>query len=154
MKSSRTDARSVDVRAINPSNNRTTEKRLRALLADSGHGGWVVRPAGFMGTPDFVFPAARVAVFRDGCFWHSCPKCGHLPKSNRKYWLVKLRRNKTRDRFVNRYLTRQGFKVVRLWECEIKMKPRSCIRLINAAVSNTLQTRSPERVDSENPRGE
>src|ERR1043165_3463715 len=47
---------------------------------------------------DIVFPAAKVAVFVDGCFWHVCPKHGTFPKSNADWWKLKLERNQARDR--------------------------------------------------------
>lgn len=66
--------------------------------------------------PDIVFVAWRVAVFVDGCFWHSCRWHGTRPRVNTHYWLPKLARVKARDRKVRRLLTRAGWTVVRLWE--------------------------------------
>ena len=66
--------------------------------------------------PDIVFVARRVAVFVDGCFWHSCRWHGTRPRVNTHYWLPKLARVKARDRKVRRLLTRAGWTVVRLWE--------------------------------------
>lgn len=68
--------------------------------------------------PDIVFPRSRVAVFVDGCFWHACPDHGTKPKSNTSYWAPKLARNVERDRRVDRGLTGEGWKVVRIWEHE------------------------------------
>lgn len=66
--------------------------------------------------PDIVFVGRRVAVFVDGCFWHSCRWHGTRPRVNTHYWLPKLDRVKARDRKVRRLLTRAGWTVVRLWE--------------------------------------
>lgn len=66
--------------------------------------------------PDIVFTKARVAVFVDGCFWHSCPDHGRAPKSNTGYWGPKLRRNVDRDRANDVALAHAGWTVVRIWE--------------------------------------
>lgn len=68
--------------------------------------------------PDIVFPGPKVAVFVDGCFWHSCPTHGNTPRTNRGYWEPKLQRNRGRDRLVTDALTAEGWLVVRVWEHE------------------------------------
>ena len=125
-----TPARRRNMRAIRSTNNGTTERRIRAQLVQLGISGWHIRPSSLPGCPDFVFPAAKVALFADGCFWHSCPRCGHVPKTNVGYWKKKLQRNKSRDRAVNRQLRSVGFKVIRFWECDVKLKPQKCLKLI------------------------
>jgi DNA mismatch endonuclease (patch repair protein) len=66
--------------------------------------------------PDIVFVSRRVAVFVDGCFWHSCRWHGTRPRVNTHYWLPKFARVKARDRKVRALLTRAGWTVLRLWE--------------------------------------
>ena len=68
--------------------------------------------------PDLTFAGPKVAVFVDGCFWHSCPFHGTTPGTNRSYWEPKLRRNRERDRLVTAALIAQGWVVVRVWEHE------------------------------------
>lgn len=68
--------------------------------------------------PDVVFTRWRVAVFIDGCFWHSCPQHGNMPRRNTAYWGPKLARNTTRDRCVNDALRADGWHVIRAWEHE------------------------------------
>jgi DNA mismatch endonuclease (patch repair protein) len=70
------------------------------------------------GRPDVAFTAARVAVFVDGCFWHSCPDHGLLPKNNRDWWRNKLERNVERDREKDAQLEEMGWTVVHVWEHE------------------------------------
>jgi DNA mismatch endonuclease, patch repair protein len=70
------------------------------------------------GHPDIVFTAARIAVFVDGCFWHSCPEHGILPKNNRDWWRGKLARNVERDREKDDQLEQMGWTVVHVWEHE------------------------------------
>jgi len=66
--------------------------------------------------PDFIFPKVRLAIFVDGCFWHSCPLHLRAPASNVDYWNRKLERNRVRDRKVNAELRSAGWTVVRIWE--------------------------------------
>ncbi|WP_240772896.1 very short patch repair endonuclease [Phragmitibacter flavus] len=79
--------------------------------------------------PDFVFRKARVAVFVDGCFWHGCPKCYVSPKGNQEFWDTKKATNAARDRKVNRILKAAGWKVVRVWEHELKRVNEKRLRL-------------------------
>jgi DNA mismatch endonuclease (patch repair protein) len=66
--------------------------------------------------PDLVFTRRRVAVFVDGCFWHSCPQHGTRPSANSSYWDPKLQRNRMRDARVNEALRCAGWTVLRIWE--------------------------------------
>jgi len=68
--------------------------------------------------PDLVFSGPRVAVFVDGCFWHSCPIHGNTPRTNTAYWGAKLRKNAERDRLVTAALSSDGWTVLRVWEHE------------------------------------
>lgn len=65
---------------------------------------------------DIVFSRARVAVFIDGCFWHGCRLHGSTPVKNRKWWSLKIDRNRLRDRQTTRSLQRRGWIVIRIWE--------------------------------------
>src|SRR3954471_17708473 len=64
---------------------------------------------------DVAFTRARVAVFVDGCFWHSCPEHGTTPRANADYWTPKLARNRERDRRATAALDADGWHVIRLW---------------------------------------
>ena len=68
--------------------------------------------------PDVVFTRRKVAVFVDGCFWHSCPQHGTSPRANSSYWRAKLMGNVDRDVRVNEALMLEGWCVVRVWEHE------------------------------------
>ncbi len=72
--------------------------------------------------PDFIFPKLKLAVFVDGCFWHSCPLHATKPRNNAAFWEKKLASNKARDRLVRRVLRREGWRVLRLWEHELARK--------------------------------
>ena len=101
--------------------NRATELRLIALMRAHGITGWR-RNARLFGKPDFVFRAARLAVFVDGCFWHACPRHATMPRNNRAFWKAKLTRNAARDREVTRTLRKVGWRVLRVWECALSAK--------------------------------
>lgn len=107
--------------------NRSTEGRLAALFRAHGITGWR-RQWPLPGRPDFAFPARRLAVFVDGCFWHGCPRHGTLPRGNRAFWRAKLARNRERDREVSAELRRRGWTVVRVWEHALR--PRNERRLL------------------------
>lgn len=79
----------------------------------------------------FVFPKQKLALFVDGCFWHGCPKHANMPKNNRPFWEKKLQGNKVRDQFVNRELRKLGWKVVRVWEHELKITEKVTGKLRN-----------------------
>ena len=105
-------SRRANMRAIKARGNRTTEARLRALLVRAGIRGWKLQALTFAGTPDFLFADKKIAVFTHGCFWHGCPRCGHLPRTNSAYWGAKIARNQMRDRRAQRALRRRGYMVV------------------------------------------
>lgn len=65
---------------------------------------------------DIAFTRLRVAVFVDGCFWHSCPEHSATPKSNSSYWAPKLKRNVERDREIDAALQALGWDVIHVWE--------------------------------------
>jgi DNA mismatch endonuclease (patch repair protein) len=116
--------------------NLTTEQALAKLLRTQGWSGWrrhqVVRgrtAAGerFQVRPDFVFPVRSLVVFVDGCFWHGCPRHGTRPQANAAFWRGKFRRNQSRDRRDTRRLRRAGWRVLRLWEHELKPKAQAAL---------------------------
>lgn len=67
---------------------------------------------------DVVFPRRKVAVYVDGCFWHSCPVHATKPRNNAQWWADKLAANVARDRDTDSKLTAAGWTVVRIWEHE------------------------------------
>jgi len=87
------------------------------------------------GKPDFVFRRKKVAVFIDSDFWHGHPKRAVEPKTNKKYWAEKIKSNKLRDKRVNRELRAEGWKVVRVWEHDIKKNIHKVIKRIETGLS-------------------
>lgn len=111
--------RSRIMSAIRKRGNRSTELRLAMIFRQHRIIGWR-RHRPVPGRPDFVFPKLRIAVFADGCFWHSCPWHCRPPNSNRGYWHRKLALNRHRDHLNSAMLRKGGWLVLRLWEHQLK----------------------------------
>jgi DNA mismatch endonuclease, patch repair protein len=88
---------------------------------------YMVNDRDLPGRPDIVFPSARVAVFIDGCFWHSCPDHGVLPRNNREWWQAKLTRNVARDREKDAQLDMMGWVTMHVWEHEDPIRAADAI---------------------------
>lgn len=72
--------------------------------------------------PDIAFVGKKVAIFVHGCFWHRCPRCNYpLPKNNTEFWQTKFERNVARDARKKADLKHLGWKVITVWECELKL---------------------------------
>ena len=79
---------------------------------------------------DIAFPWRKVAVFVDGCFWHSCPVHGTVPEANKDYWQSKLERNRSRDLRTTAALESEGWTVIRVWEHELNDLPLVVERIV------------------------
>ena len=77
------------------------------------------------GCPDIVLPKYRTVIFVNGCFWHKhdCPRFV-WPSSNQEYWRPKILRNVERDLLSRQEFEAMGWKVIVVWECELKKKVR------------------------------
>ena len=85
------------------------------------------RIEGQRGRIDIVFPSSAVAVFVDGCFWHSCPDHATVSNANREWWGKKLSDNVERDVRHDAELDAGGWIVVRFWEHESPLKAADAI---------------------------
>ena len=81
------------------------------------------------GHPDIVLRKYRSVIFVNGCFWHGHQGCFILPKSNTDFWKNKIERNINRDRENIIRLESLGWRVIVVWECEIRKKERRKERL-------------------------
>jgi len=88
------------------------------------------------GHPDFIFVQSKVAVFCDSHFWHgyNWKEKNKEIRSNRSFWLSKIKGNMRRDRLVTRRLRRDGWKVFRFWEHEIMQNSSRCAKRVKTAV--------------------
>ena len=114
-------SRSIAVRNVMRANRGADtgpEMRLRSLVHKAGLRYAIdVRPEPDINRrADLVFRGAKVAVFVNGCFWHGCPKHYSAPKSNKRYWSEKVRRNRERDVETMVLLKRRGWRVLVFWE--------------------------------------
>jgi DNA mismatch endonuclease (patch repair protein) len=127
------EIRSRVMAQVRSKRNRSTEWRLRAYLIRNGIRGWKLTPPEIYGHPDFAFPARRLALFVDGCYWHGCPKCYRRPVSNSAYWDAKIARNRVRDVAAVSRLKRDGWRVLRIWEHQL-VSADAVLRKIRAAL--------------------
>lgn len=95
------------------------------------------------GKPDLAFLSRRMVVFVNGCFWHSHCGCSRvrIPATNRKYWTDKLNKNRNRDEHNVRLLKESGWRVVVVWECQLRDMRAVTNRLV-AFLGPTRYTKS------------
>jgi DNA mismatch endonuclease (patch repair protein) len=112
------------------SKNTGPELVLRKLLSQSKVSDYKLHYKIF-GRPDLAFPKKRLAVFIDGCFWHKCPLCFVKPTSRIEFWKEKIRNNIKRDKQVNKFLKKNDWKFLRIWEHELKKNPeKTCQKIV------------------------
>jgi DNA mismatch endonuclease (patch repair protein) len=101
------------------SKNTQPEMLVRRLVHSMGYR-YRIHKHELPGKPDLVFSGRHKVIFVHGCFWHQhgC-KGSHLPKTNRRYWLPKLKRNRARDAEHLKALRAGGWRSLILWECEL-----------------------------------
>lgn len=121
-------ARSDNMRAIRGKGMKP-EMVVRRLVHAMGHR-FRLHRNDLPGKPDLVFPSRKKVILVNGCFWHShgC-RIAHIPKSNLHYWRSKLARNKARDRRSLRSLKAAGWRVLVVWECQVKRLPKVIRRI-------------------------
>ncbi len=125
------------VMSANQAKGTAPERTVRAELARSGIGGFRLNWIGALGRPDVAFPGSKVAIFVNGCYWHRCPRCApRLPKTHRAFWRRKFKQNMARDRETLRALHLIGWKVLVIWECEIRSSPDSLPERVRAALAS------------------
>jgi DNA mismatch endonuclease (patch repair protein) len=118
--------------------NRSTERRMAAMLRAKAISGWQMHRKDIPGTPDFYFQELHLALFIDGCFWHQCPKCSKMPTQNGTFWNEKLTKNVRRDKRIRRMLNRSGISVIRLWEHDLEHQTRRCRAVLGRLESLVL----------------
>lgn len=82
--------------------------------------GFSYQPKGIYGKPDYANKKEKIIIFIDGCYWHKCSKHFIQPKTNKKFWMDKINKNVLRDRQVNKKLKKEGWRIIRVWEHDLK----------------------------------
>lgn len=113
--------------------NTKPELRLRKELASKRLTGYRIKSK-LLGKPDIIYTKRKVVVFVDGCFWHKCPSCFRMPSTNTPFWNKKLSTNVKRDKLTNKRLRENGWKVIRVWEHDLRKKDIN--KTINKVIKN------------------
>lgn len=103
------------------SKNTTPEELVRKFLFSQGFR-YRKNDARLLGKPDIVLPKYKTVVFVNGCFWHGHEGCRYFvwPKNNAEFWKEKITGNIQRDKRNHHLLEEQGWRVIEIWECELK----------------------------------
>ena len=124
------------------STNSAPEEKVRKFLFSKGFR-YRKNVKSLPGCPDIVLPKYKTVIFVNGCFWHKhdCPRFV-WPSSNKEYWEPKIRRNVERDKINIELLQKEGWRVLVVWECELKKNvieerlSRLCLELQNVVDSD------------------
>lgn len=122
------DNHTKEIRSMNMSHIRSTDSKpeevVRKYLFSRGFR-YRKNDKRLPGKPDIVLPKYKTVVFVNGCFWHKhdCPRFV-WPASNQEYWIPKILRNVERDKENYTTLENKGWRVLAVWECELKKKVR------------------------------
>jgi DNA mismatch endonuclease, patch repair protein len=122
---------------------RSTETKIERILRSHLHRkGFRFRKnvRGLPGRPDIVLPKYRCAIFVNGCFWHHHKDCkrSKLPTTRREFWSKKIGNNMTRDQRHITELTDDGWRVLTIWECELR-DPKTQDQAINKVIAKLVQ---------------
>lgn len=121
------DVHSKKVRSYNMSRikgkNTKPEMLVRKFLHSQGFRYNLHSPT-LPGRPDIVLPKYKTAIFINGCFWHGHKNCKYfiLPKTRSDWWANKINTNIVNDSKKSSLLKKEGWKVIRIWECDLKPK--------------------------------
>lgn len=125
------------------SSNTTPEVAVRSILHRLGLR-FRLHQRTLPGTPDIVLKRHETVVFVHGCFWHGhdCPR-GKVPAVRPEFWVPKLERNRERDHAAATSLRKRGWRVLTVWECELREPTRLARRLERALSIQRKSTRRP-----------
>ena len=124
-----TDVHEPEVRSYNMSRIRSKDTKpeliVRKYLFNNGYR-YRLHVANLPGKPDIVFPKYKTVIFVNGCFWHYHKGCPYfvLPKTRTEWWLQKIKTTAARDKAAEITLQVMGWKVLFIWECELKLATR------------------------------
>ena len=116
------EQRSRNMSAIK-SKNTKPEIKVRKVLHSMGYR-FRLHSKDLPGSPDIVLPKYKTVIFVHGCFWHRHQNCKYAstPKTRQEFWNKKFNENINRDKINQENLSSKGWKIIIIWECEIKNK--------------------------------
>jgi DNA mismatch endonuclease (patch repair protein) len=116
------EQRSRNMSAIK-SKNTKPEIKVRKVLHSMGYR-FRLHSKNLPGSPDIVLPKYKTVIFVHGCFWHRHQNCKYAstPKTRQEFWNKKFNENINRDKINQENLSSKGWKIIIIWECEIKNK--------------------------------
>jgi len=125
-----------EVMSLVKSKNTKPELVVRSLLHRMGYR-FRLHRKDLPGNPDIVLPKHRTAILVHGCFWHQHPGCkkATLPKQNVEFWTEKLEGNVRRDEEAQRRLRIAGWRVLVIWECEVKRDAGALLAKLDTTLS-------------------
>ena len=114
------EQRSRNMSAIK-SKNTKPEIKVRKVLHSMGYR-FRLHSKDLPGSPDIVLPKYKTVIFVHGCFWHRHENCKYAstPKTRQEFWNKKFNENINRDKINQENLSSKGWKIIIVWECEIK----------------------------------
>jgi DNA mismatch endonuclease, patch repair protein len=124
--------RSAVMRAVK-SRDTSPERAVRALLRPIAPG-YRLNRADLPGKPDIAYGRLKLVIFVHGCFWHGhdCARGARMPKANADYWQAKIARNRARDATTLAAYSAMGWRVLVVYECELRDKAALSARLAQA----------------------
>jgi len=122
------DQRSRNMSAIK-SKNTKPEITVRKLLHSMGYR-FRLHRKDLPGSPDIVLPKYKTVIFVHGCFWHRHENCKYAttPKTRKEFWEKKFRENINRDNLNQANLSLKGWKIIIIWECQLKGDKKKLMR--------------------------
>ena len=87
--------------------------------------------AKYFGKPDVVLFKHKTIIFIDSCFWHGCKKHCRIPAVRKKYWTGKISKNKERDKEVSKHYKKLDWRILRIWEHDIKKNTQKTIKSVS-----------------------
>ena len=127
------DVHSKEIRSYNMSRIKNKDTKPEILIRQFLHKNgfrYRLHVKNLPGKPDIVLPKYKVIIFINGCFWHGHNDCKYykIPKTRTEWWLNKINTNINNDIKAVNGLIELGWKIITIWECEIKLKSNFALR--------------------------
>jgi DNA mismatch endonuclease, patch repair protein len=119
------DVHNKQTRSYNMSRIRSKDTKPELLVRKTLHAQgfrYTLHDKKLPGKPDIVLPKYKTVIFIHGCFWHGHDNCKYfkVPKTRTEWWINKIDRNKMNDEKAMKFLKKEGWKIITIWECGLK----------------------------------